>query len=284
MKLERYMAQRRFWEIGFWALFLSIAFSANSIIAWFDLGRSDTEFHAWEPVVWELTSTVVQGFLILIILRFDHRFPIRTETWRTSLIAHALFTIVYSLIHVTLMYWMRVFIYALIGNNNGYWWPQWWTEFTYEYLKDFRTYFLFISIIYLYRFVLRRLQGEAGYLTEGQEEAEPVDVADRFLIKKLGREFLIKVDNIDWIESSGNYVNLHVGERVYPLRETMTNISERLVQQGFQRVHRGAIVNLERIEELETFDSNDGEVRLTSGISVPVSRRYRKDLRVRLRS
>ncbi len=136
----------------------------------------------------------------------------------------------------------------------------------------------------MYRFVLRRLQGEAEFLTEGQEEAEPVAVVDRFLIKKLGREFLVRVEHIDWIESSGNYVNLHVGERVYPLRETMTNISERLINQGFQRVHRSAIVNLDRIDELLTFDSNDGEVRLTSGASVPASRRYRKELRERLRS
>ncbi|MFK8031942.1 MAG: LytR/AlgR family response regulator transcription factor [Gammaproteobacteria bacterium] len=277
------MSKRHSWEWGLWTIYLLTAFLANSVIAWFDLGRGGSEFHTWEPVVWEFTSAIVQGFLILVILRFDRRFPIQPDTWRSHLIAHALFTVVYSLLHVTLMYWMRVALYELIGNNEGYLWHDWWVEFGYEYLKDFRTYFSFLAVIYLYRFVLRRWQGEAGFLTEG-EDTEPVAVADRFLIKKLGREFLVRVEQIDWIESSGNYVNLHVGERVYPLRETMTNINQRLASHGFQRVHRGAIVNLDRIDELVMFGTNDGEVCLTSGARVPSSRRYRKELRERLAS
>ncbi len=283
MTLERYMARRHSWEWVFWVCYLVVVFLANTGIAWFDLDRSGVPFKTWEPPVWEATSGIVQGLLILVILRFDRRFPIRSDTWRISLLAHALFTVVYSLIHVTAMYWMRVGLYELIGNNNGYWWPNWWSEFGYEYLKDFRSYFFVVAVIYSYRFILRRLQGEAEFLSEKHEEAEPVAVTDRFLIKKLGREFLVRVDRIDWIESAGNYVNLHVGASVYPLRETMVRISDRLSTQGFQRVHRSAIVNLDRIAEIVTFDTGDGELRLTSDIRVPVSRRYRKELREQLR-
>jgi len=89
-------------------------------------------------------------------------------------------------------------------------------------------------------------------------------------------------DDIDWIESAGNYVNLHAGARVFPLRETMANISGRLATQGFQRVHRSAIVNLERIAEIVPFDTGDGEALLTSDTWAPISRRYRKKLRERL--
>jgi len=282
MTLNKYLANRLLWEVALWTVYLTIAFLANAGVAVFDLGRTSTEVRTWEPVVWEFTSIIVQGLLVLVILRFDQKFPLRRDTWRTHLVFHALFTLVYSLLHVTLMYWLRVGIYEWVGNNSGYWWPHWWVEFGYEYLKDFRSYFAFLGTIYLYRFVLRRLQGEAGFLTEEQKEAEPIDVVDRFLIKKLGREFLVAVENIDWIEASGNYVNLHVGERVYPLRETMTNISQRLNHQGFQRVHRSAIVNVAQIDELLTFDSSDGEVQLVNGARVPISRRYRKELRERL--
>ncbi len=45
----------------------------------FDLGRRVSEVHPSEPVVWEFTSAVVQGILILVILRFDRRFPIRLK-------------------------------------------------------------------------------------------------------------------------------------------------------------------------------------------------------------
>ena len=115
-----------------------------------------------------------------------------------------------------------------------------------------------------------------------REETEPVPVVDRFLIKKLGREFLIRVEDIDWIQSSGNYVTLHVGTRPYLLRETMAGIGDRLSQQGFQRVHRSAIVNLDRVVEIVPFETGDGEARLRSDAIVPVSRRYRKELRERL--
>ena len=62
----------------------------------------------------------------------------------------------------------------------------------------------------------------------------------------------------------------------------MSGIAERLQSQGFQRVHRGAIVNLDRVAEIVPSDAGDGEARLTSEALVPVRRRYRKELRDRL--
>lgn len=281
MTLARYMEMRRYWEVGFWIAFLTVGFVSNVTIVWIEHARSGSDFMRWEPVVWEGTSLAVQGLLIPLILLFDRRFPIGLTTWRRSLPAHAVFSVIFSLLHVTAMYWARVAIYAIHGENTGYRWPRWWVDFGYEYLKDFRSYMLILVIIYLYRFVLRRLQGEAGFVSEGPDE-RPTPIVDRFLVKKLGREFLVKADDIDWIESSGNYVNLHVDARVYPLRETMTGISERLSSLGFQRVHRGAVVNLNRVQEIEVYDTGDGEIHLSSSIRVPMSRRYRKELRQRL--
>ena len=141
---------------------------------------------------------------------------------------------------------------------------------------------MILALIHLYRFILRRIQGEAELMDEGEALDEPAVTSERFLVKKLGREFLVRTNDIDWIEACGNYVNLHVGRRVYPLRDTMTRIDGRLADQGFQRVHRSAIVNLERIVELSQTESGDGEARLTSEVVVPVSRSYRKALRARL--
>ena len=284
MTLERYLANRRYWEVALWFVFLSIGVLSNIGVVWMDHGRIESDVQAWEPVVWETTSHIAIGMLIPLILWFDRLFPIGVETWRRGLLAHSLFTVVFSLMHVTLMYWARVAAYVALGDNSGYRWRgwEWWVQFGYEYLKDFRAYFMFLAIIYLYRFVLRRLQGEAEFLSEGREEAEPVAVTDRFLIKKLGREFLVRVQDIDWIQSSGNYVNLCVGTRVYPLRETMAGISDRLAQQGFQRVHRSAIVNLDRVVEIVPFETGEGEARLASDVRVPVSRRNRTELRNKL--
>ena len=280
--LERYMAQRRYWEVGLWALAVLVMFCANLGIVLYDSARLGLPDRGWELLVWEATSHAAVATLIPLVLLFDRLVPIRPGNWLPALAAHAGFSVVFSLLHVSLMYWARVAIYRAIDNGETYRWDNWWAEFGYEYLKDFRAYALLLILLYLYRFILRRLQGEAGFVAEGPEESQALPVTDRFLVKKLGREFLVRVGDIDWIEGSGNYVNLHVGKRVYPLRETMTHIAERLASRGFRRVHRSAVVNLDRIAGIVPLESGDGELELVTGDTVPVSRRYRKELRDQL--
>lgn len=279
MTLDRYMARRRWWEAGMVVGFVAIMFLASFAVEAIDLRREGHSGSIAVPLILEGTSHVATLLVVPLVLWFDALFPLGRERWWQNAAAHAAFSVVFSLAHVTLMYWMRIFLYRATALGE-YRWDNWLGEFGYEYLKDFRAYLLIIVLVYLYRFILRRLQGEAGFLAE--DDTSTATNADRFLVKKLGREFLVRIDDIDWIESSGNYVNLHVGERVYPLRETMTRIDERLVPLGFQRVHRSAIVNLDRVAEIKAFDSGDGEARLQGDITVPVSRRFRQELRDRL--
>jgi hypothetical protein len=282
MTIDRYLENRRAWEFMIALGIVLLSFFANLGVVWLEFARRSGGFDAWEPWLLEGSSHIGLAVIIPLVLWFDGKFPIRATTWQRSLPAHAAFSVVASFVHVLVLYWLRVLFYPLLDAGNPYHWEDWLREFGYEYLKDFRTYMLIVIFLYLYRFVILRLQGEAGFVGESQDNEEPALVSDRFLVKKLGREFLVKVDDIDWIESSGNYVNLHVRGRVYPLRDTMTSISERLNPLGFQRVHRSAIVNLDRVAEIVAFDTGDGEARLQSDIKVPVSRRFRKELRERL--
>ncbi len=280
MTLENYLARRHYWEIALGTAVLFTSLFANIGTVWIEQAREGSPTAMHTALILEITSHFGLAIAAPFIVWFDHRFPISTATWRVSLLAHAAFSVVFSLIHVIVMYFSRVFVYGFF--EFRYHWESWPAQFFYEYLKDFRTYLLIAMLIYLYRFIIRRLQGEAGFVSEGKDDSDQRQVNDRFLIKKLGREFLVRLDDIDWIESSGNYVNLHVGNRVYPLRATMTNINDRLSEHGFQRVHRSAIVNLDRVAEIVAFDTGDGEARLVSDATVPVSRRFRKELRQRL--
>ncbi len=282
MTLEQYLAKRRYWEIGHVLLIVLISFGANLGVELIERARIGGSFDSKEPLILEATSHIAMALVIPLLLLFDRLVPIRLATWFSSLAAHVFFSAVFSLAHVTLMYWARVFIFSIVGAPARYRWSNWLGEFSYEYLKDFRSYFLVLVLSYLYRFTIRRLQGEAGFLSEEKDEQTVAGMSDRFLIKKLGREFLVRIDEIDWVESCGNYVNLHVGDRVYPLRETMTRIDERLLPLGFQRVHRSAIVNLEQVSEIVAFDTGDGQAKLKSDVMVPVSRRFRQELRARL--
>ena len=54
--------------------------------------------------------------------------------------------------------------------------------------------------------------------------AEPPQRPERFLVRKLGKEFLLSANEVEWLQASGNYMNLHVRGRAYPLRSTMAVI------------------------------------------------------------
>lgn len=278
MNLQSYLRHRKVWEVAFVVLLVAIGFLSNVATEIIDYTRSADRL---TPVLaWILEGTSHFALLLLfpVVLWFDRRFPLQIPTWRRSLPAHLIFTVVFSLLHSGLMFLGRRLLYPpLLGHD--YRWGDPARELVYEYLKDFKTYFLIISVVYLYRFVLLRLQGEAGFLDAAESPKPTPPPTDRFLVKKLGREFLVRTDDIEWIESAGNYVNLHVEGKVYPLRGTMTEIASRLASRGFVRVHRQAIVNVNRVAELDLNESGDGRLRLNTDASVPVSRRFRQQLR-----
>jgi DNA-binding LytR/AlgR family response regulator len=80
---------------------------------------------------------------------------------------------------------------------------------------------------------------------------------------------------IERIEAAGNYVNVHIANRIYPLRETLTRIEQRLDDTKFKRIHRSHIINLNQITEIKALESGDAQVLLNNGATVPMSRTYR---------
>ncbi len=279
MTLEHYLRYRRSYEIALWALFFLAQWIANVLVIWLEFGRSDNGLPAWKPVVWEGSSLLMLAALMPLLLTFDRHFPLRYDGLGRRLLAHALFTIPYSLIHVAGMVLIRKVVYAAVGMSYDF--GDLYRELPYEYLKDFRAYAGFLAIIYLYRFILLRAQGEARLLDSPEDEGvEPrTQYTERFLVKMLGKEFLVNVNDLDRLEASGNYVNLHVGKRCYPLRGTISGIEQQLDPGRFSRVHRSHIVNLDRISEIEPLDTGDARIHLTSGAELPCSRRYRAALR-----
>jgi len=105
---------------------------------------------------------------------------------------------------------------------------------------------------------------------------------ERLVVKSGGKVTLLRVADIEWIDSEGDYVRIHVGKTWHLLRETMKNLETQLDPQRFVRIHRSTIVNLERIKELQPFFRGDYVVVLQSGITLKLSRGYRDHLEARL--
>ena len=104
----------------------------------------------------------------------------------------------------------------------------------------------------------------------------------RVLVKTGSRTVLLRTSEIDWIESAGNYVRLHVGRERHLLRETMAALEQKLDPEQFLRIHRSTMVNLERVRELEPYFHGDYVLRLADGTKLTLSRTYRERLQERL--
>ena len=104
--------------------------------------------------------------------------------------------------------------------------------------------------------------------------------SDRLAVKGDGRVVFVKVADIDWVEAADNYVSLHVGKDTHLLRETMTNIEQRLPRETFIRISRSTIVNMERIKELQPLFHGEYAVILRDGTRLTLSRSHRDKLQL----
>jgi len=108
--------------------------------------------------------------------------------------------------------------------------------------------------------------------------AEKSANVERLMIQSGGRITFLAVDEIDWIESAGNYLELHVGKKSHLLRETMNGIEAKLDSTEFLRIQRSTIVNIERIKELHPLFRGAFEVILRDGTRLTTTRGYHEKL------
>lgn len=108
------------------------------------------------------------------------------------------------------------------------------------------------------------------------------EMPDRFIIKSGGRVVFLRVEEIDWMSTVGNYVRLHVGRDSHLMRETMTGVESKLNPDRFMRIHRSTIVNLDRVKEVQPWAKGEYVVIMRDGTRLIMSRRYRERLNERL--
>jgi two-component system, LytTR family, response regulator len=104
----------------------------------------------------------------------------------------------------------------------------------------------------------------------------------RIAIKNAGEVLFLKIAEIDWIEAADYYVCLHVGAKTHLLRRSMAEVEKELDAGMFCRIHRSAIVNLERVRRLENGEDGGAEVVLSTGERLRLSRRYRREVQERM--
>ena len=113
------------------------------------------------------------------------------------------------------------------------------------------------------------------------ERAGSESYLDRIAVTENGRIFLLKTNDIHWIESAGNYARLHLASRNYDIRETLTSLESKLSPRSFVRIHRSTIVNLQYVKEVQPWFHGYHLIVLENGHELRMSR-YQTEVAERL--
>ena len=101
----------------------------------------------------------------------------------------------------------------------------------------------------------------------------------RLTLKENGRTSFVSLDEVEFFEASGNYVEVHTAEAKHRVRATLSTFATGLPSH-FVRIHRSVIVNRNRVQQLRPAFSGKYVVTLTSGKQVTLSRSHRPQLSV----
>jgi two-component system LytT family response regulator len=133
--------------------------------------------------------------------------------------------------------------------------------------------------------VRTRLQEQNG--TGAQLGRAMAEIQDRAPLKRIpvrqgGKILFVDVSDIDYVEADGNYIRVWARGANYLLRETLSAYEQKLTPHGFLRIHRGTLVQSNRILELQPLFHGEYSVRLKDGTKLVSGRTYRDQLRVAL--
>lgn len=121
----------------------------------------------------------------------------------------------------------------------------------------------------------RALERAKQRIVQGRSAAR---TRQSLVVKSAGQVTFLKISEIDWIEAADYYSRLHVGATTHLLRRSMAELEGELDQRIFCRIHRSAIVQLDRVRRLELNEQGEYDVLLAAGTRLRLSRRYRRHL------
>jgi two-component system LytT family response regulator len=130
--------------------------------------------------------------------------------------------------------------------------------------------------------VRERINSKAAVLTQEKFQAVMASLGNpaisraeypkRLLVPNGVKDSFVDVADIEWIEASDYYACLHVGARSFMLRETMKELAQTLDPKQFVRIHRSAIVNVEKVREILREGRSEGMVVMAGGQRLKMSK------------
>ncbi len=119
----------------------------------------------------------------------------------------------------------------------------------------------------------RRRLSQSGGIRNIMAEQSP-----KLIARSRGVMRVIHLEDIDWIGAAGDYAEVHCKGRSYLIDDSLSALTARLPAGQFTRIHRAAIIRLDRVAEIRTGAHGDGALSLTCGTELKISRRFRDGL------
>jgi DNA-binding LytR/AlgR family response regulator len=161
--------------------------------------------------------------------------------------------------------------------GEAYSFPLTFDRLAFEFAKDVVNYGMLSGGVLALLHIFARPPTPAAPQSEPASAPMPSgSLPERFAVRKRGKEIMVEVADIDWIEAAGNYAVLHVGGETLEIRSSLTKLEGELDPRRFVRVHKSYVVNVARIAEVTPWISGDWRIRLQDGAEVNLSRRYRQ--------
>lgn len=269
--LNWFITHKKRVEVALLALILLVNATANSFVVLME--TSSSAMQSWEPWVWEFSSMLALAALLLPLAWWTDRLPLQFRQPGRQLQHHLIGVMVFTAAHILLMVGIRQATYHLFDGHYQFDWSA--QNLLYELAKDFRIYLLFVALFELYRFVIRRWRGEASQLSNPPDETSSGSrYLQQVLVKMLNQEFLIRLEDVSFIRTAGNYQELYVNGRAYPLRITQTALLQQLDPQRFVKINRSEIINLRLVSAFRRRQGRDAELQLQNGTTLQVHRNY----------
>lgn len=255
--------------VALWAAMLGLSLVTRTWTLVTDAERARFPMSWGEALTLEGSSHIVIFALLPAIYWAHRRWP-PMAGWR-NLAVHALGSVVFCVVHVVGMVALRLALYPLVVGRAYQYGPAL-DRLFYEYGKDVVTYaILSAGTIAFAQFLVRREEAKPPE----PPPPPPAEPLERFAVRKRGKEILLAVGDIAWIEAAGNYAVLHVGGETFEVRSSLTKLEGELDPRRFVRVHKSYMVNIARVREVEPWMSGDWRIRMDDGAEVSLSRRYR---------
>jgi len=222
----------------------------------------------------EVCSHLVIAALLPVLYWMHRRWPIRGGARNIAI--HVAGLVPFSITHTLGMAALRLLWFSgILG--EAYSFPLTIDRLTFEFAKDVVNYAMLSGATELLRHLLSRPHPAEAAAPSPAPAPLPSNVLpERFAVRKRGKEIMVEVADIDWIEAAGNYAVLHIGGETLEIRSALTKLEGELDPKRFVRVHKSYVVNVARIAEVTPWISGDWRIRLQDGAEVNLSRRYRQ--------